>query len=151
MNQETTNAEKTYRTALSVWAALLLSQVMFIVMLFFIKPELFRFDFSRPLLGDNAMAVGLIMLLCINNVVLSFVFRRKYLRQAEAIQSPQQAQTAIVVGCAMAESVSLFGMVLAFAFDYPYFFIFFILGIGTTLLHFPRREEIHAASYRRSV
>jgi len=128
-----------------------MSQLTFVLLLFVIKPELFRLDFGRPLLGENAVAIGLIMLLCGNNLVLSFVFRRKYLKQAEALQSPQHAQTAIIIGCAMAESVSLFGLVLAIAFDYPYFFIFFILSIAATLLHFPRREEIQAASYRQSV
>jgi hypothetical protein len=54
----------------------------------------------------------------------------------------------MIVGCALCESVSLFGIMLAFVADYQYFFLWFILGIGSMIFHFPRRDNLIAASYK---
>jgi len=41
------------------------------------------------------------------------------------------------------------GIVLAFAFAYQYFFAWFALGIIGILLHYPRRDDIVSASYKK--
>jgi hypothetical protein len=38
---------------------------------------------------------------------------------------------------------------LAFVADYQYFFLWFILGIGATIFHFPRRDNLIAAGYKK--
>ncbi|MBL8180127.1 MAG: hypothetical protein JNL64_00780 [Blastocatellia bacterium] len=143
------SAEQSYRTLLIIWAALLFSQFMFVVLIWFSKPELFKFDFSQPLLGDNAVIVGVFAMLSFSDIVISLILRKKTLERSVAEQSIPLVQTAMIIGCALSEAISLFGVMLAFAFNYQYFFVFSILGVIGILLHFPRRSDVHAASYRQ--
>ena len=46
------------------------------------------------------------------------------------------------------ESITMFGLLLAFVVDYQWFFLWFLLGIGATILHYPSRKNIDAASYK---
>ena len=131
-----------------IWLALLVSQMMLTVVIFFAKPEVFRFDLSKSLLGEIPMMTIMFALLAISNLVLSFVFNRKYVNQAIAEQKPALVQTAMILACALCEAISLFGVVMAFAFSYQYFFLWIALGNLGTILHFPKRDNLIAASYR---
>jgi F0F1-type ATP synthase membrane subunit c/vacuolar-type H+-ATPase subunit K len=148
MNQNL-NVEKQYQTLAVIWFALLVSQLMFLVLLFFVKREIYSFDFSRPPLSENAPVIIAFAVLGISAVLISFVLRKIFLARAINGQKPAMAQTALVVGCALCEATTLFGLVLAFAFNYQYFFLWFALGIVGIILHFPRRENLIAASYKR--
>lgn len=149
-NPRKMNVEQAHRTLVIVWFALLASQILFLPLIYFTKPEVFKFDFSKPLLGADAMIIIVFAMLAISNFVLSFVLSRKNLNQAVAGQNIGLVQTAMITGCALCESISLFGMVLVFAYSYQYFFLWFALGILGTLLHFPKRDNLIAASYKRS-
>lgn len=149
MQNQNSNVEGQYRTLTIVWFALLVSQLLLLVVIYFAKPEVFRFDFSKSLLGENALMTGMFALLAISNLVMSFVLSRKYLNQAIAERKPALVQTATIIGCALCEAISLFGVVMAFAFSYQYFFLWFALGILGTILHFPKRDNLIAASYKR--
>lgn len=146
---ENLNIEQSYRTLVIIWFALLVSQVMLLVVIFFAKPEVLKFDLSKPLLGENAMIIIIFALLAISNLVMSFVLSRKNLKQAIAEQKIGLVQSAMIIGCALCEGISLFGVVLAFAFSYQYFFLWIALGIFGTILHFPKRDNLIAASYKR--
>lgn len=143
------NAEQSYKTIMLIWLALLASQAMFVVVIFFAKPEVFRFDFSRPLFGDNAPVVIGFALLAVTNFGLSFVMKKRAFEQAVEKQQIAYVQTGLILACAFCEAISLLGMVLAFAFSYQYFFVWFALGILGFLLHFPRRDDVIAASYKK--
>lgn len=143
------NVEQSYKTLLIIWAALLFSQFALVGMIWFARPELFRFEFTQRLLGDNAVIVGLFAMLSVSDIVISLIIRRKTLERSVAEQSIPLVQTAMIIGCALSEAISLFGVMLAFAFNYQYFFLFSILGVIGILLHFPRGSDVHAASYRQ--
>jgi len=149
MQNQNQNVEGQYRIMAIIWFNLLISQLLLLVVIFFAKPEVFKFDFSKPLLGDNGMIIVIFALLAISNLMLSFVLSKKYLNQAIAEQKTALVQTAMIIACALCEAVSLFGVVLAFAFSYQYFFLWFALGILGTILHFPRRDNLIAASYQK--
>jgi hypothetical protein len=138
-----------YRTLVILWLALLVSQALLLVVIYFAKPEIYKFDFSKPLLGENALMIIVLALVSIFNLVLSFALRKKLLNQATTGQNVAFVATAVIVGCALCEAISLFGVVLVFAFSYQYFFLWFALGILGTILHFPKRENLVAASYKK--
>src|SRR5687768_8626789 len=149
MNTPKPNLVAQYQTLVIIWAALLFSQVLFVVLLVFTKSNLFRFDFSAsPLEPSASMILGLggAALVCF---VLSFGFKRRLLERAIEEQSIAQVQSGLIIALALCEAVSLFGLVLAFAFDYPYFFLWFVLGILGMLLHFPRQTDLLAAGYKQ--
>jgi F0F1-type ATP synthase membrane subunit c/vacuolar-type H+-ATPase subunit K len=149
--QPNTNVETQYRTMTILWAALLMSQFLFLVMIFIVKPELYRFDFSKPLLPENAAVVIIALaVLGISTFLMSFVFKSKLLKEAVDKQSTGQVQTALILACAFCEATTLFGLVLAFAFNYQYFFLWFALGILGFIMHFPKRDNLIAASYRKT-
>lgn len=143
------NAEQAYRTLMLIWVALLASQFMFLVVIFFAKPEVFKFDFNKPLFGENAVIVIAFAFLAITNFALSFIMKKRSFEQAIEKQQIAYVQTGLILACAFCEAISLLGMVLAFAFSYQYFFVWFALGILGFLLHFPRRDDVIAASYKK--
>jgi len=118
MQNQNPNVEQQYRMLAIIWFALLVSQLMFLVVLFFAKREIYRFDFSKPPLGENPMMTIIFAALGLSMFLMSFVLRKKFLGQAINEQKTELVQTALVVGCALCEAVTLFGLVLAFAFNY---------------------------------
>ncbi len=149
------NIETQYTTLVIIWAALLMSQVLFLLMVYLTRPQLFRFQFTQPLLSDSSGATGSTGALIIGfaaaavtAVLFSFAFKRRLNERAVAAQDPAQVQAGLVIALALCEASSLFGLTLAFAFDYQYFFIWITLGVIATILHFPKRDALHAAGYK---
>lgn len=132
-----------------IWAALLVSQLLFVLMLVLTKPNLFRFDFSKPIAGaSGAMVLGFAVA-AVTAVGFSFAFRKRLNERAVAAQDTGQVQSGLIIALALCEASSLFGLTLAFAFDYQYFFLWIGLGVLGMILHFPKRDELHAASYKK--
>ena len=132
-----------------IWGAMLLSQIILLVVVYFAKPEVYKFDFNKPLLGDNAPLVIAFAVIAISNLVLSFVMKKRSIQQAVEKQQIALVQTGSILAYAFCEATSLLGIVLSFAFSYQYFFVWFALGIIGIILHFPRRDDVIAATYKR--
>lgn len=150
MENQKINVEQMYRGLLMIWFALVFSQFLFLLIAYIVKPNLFRFEFNQPFLGENTIIVLIFILVAFTNIAISFFLRKKYAAQAVAEQNVSYVQTAMIAGCALCEAVSIFGLMLAFVADYQYFFLWSILGIGATLFHFPRRDELIAATYKKT-
>lgn len=148
MGSEKINPEQAFMSMMVVWFALVVSQGLFLVLAFFIKPELLRFDFSQPLLGGDAVVIGVLAVVSLSIFAASFVMRKRFITQAIDGQRVELVQTAMIVGCSMCEAVSIIGLFLAVANDYRYFFIFSGLGIVGTALHFPKRNDVQAATFK---
>ena len=137
-----------YETLVIIWGALLASQVLFLLVVYVLKPHLFAFDFSSSFFGKHGIVPVLFAAAAIAAFVLSFVLRNQHIRRAVIDQDAGCVQTGLVLGCALCELSSLLGLVLAFVFDYPYFFFWIALGIIGVLCHFPRRNTLDAAGYK---
>jgi hypothetical protein len=140
--------EQSYQTLIIIWASLLMSQLVFVGIVFVVKPELLSLDLRAPVLGPNGVIVVVLAVISLVDFILSIVLRRKHLEMSVAEQNVALVQTAMIIGCALAEAISLFGLLLAFAFDYPYFYLFSAFGVLAVIFHFPRRSDVHAASYK---
>lgn len=143
------NVEQLYRTSLIVWSAFLISQSVFFMVLYAAKPELLKFDFSQPFIGENFVIVAAFGFMAILNLFVGLFLKIQAVHKAIEEQNPKQLQTAMILGLAFCESVSIFGFVLAMGFNYQYFFIWSILAVIGILLHFPRRQNFHAAVYKK--
>lgn len=137
-----------YETLVIIWGALLTSQLLFLVLVYMIKPELFTFDLSQPFFGKHPVVVVLFAVAAVAVFILSFVLRNQHMRRAVVDQDASCVQTGLVLGCALSEISSFLGVVLAFVFDYYYFFFWIALGIVGVLCHFPRRNNLLAAGYK---
>lgn len=150
MQNENQNPNAQYQTLVVIWGAILMSQFMLLVIIFLTKPELFKFDFSKPLLGgENTIIIIVLAILGISTFLMSFVLSKKILAQAIREQKTALVQSSMIIGVALCEAASLFGVVIAFIADYQYFFAWFALGILGMLLHFPKRDDLFAASYKK--
>ena len=147
---ENQTLQQEYRTLKLIWFVLLFSQAMFLIVLFTAKPEVFRFDSAAPFLsGENSIFVAVFASLAITNLALSFIIKKRCLQPAAEKQETQYVRLGLIIGCAFCESISVMGMILAFAFSYQYFFLWFLLGIIGIVLHFPKRTDLMAASYKK--
>lgn len=131
-----------YKTLVVLWGALLGSQALFLGLVYALKPELFTLDFSQPLLGKHPIVIVLFAAAAITVFVLSFMLRNQHMRRAVIDQDAGCVQTGLLLGCALSEIASVLGMVLAFVFDYQYFFLWIALGLIGVLFHFPRRQNL---------
>jgi hypothetical protein len=138
-----------YQTLVIIWGGLLMSQFLFLVMLFLVKNELFQFRFDQPLTGQSAAMILGFAVVALTCVGFSFAFKKRFLERAVAEQKPELVQTGLIIAIALCEASSLLGMCLAFAFDYQYFFAWFVLGIAGILAHFPKQNDLLAAGYKR--
>ncbi|MBA3352209.1 MAG: hypothetical protein H0U23_07270 [Blastocatellia bacterium] len=137
-----------YQTLVVIWFALLASQILFLVLVFFAKPELFAFDRSTPLLAGQPVITLVFAALAIVFVILSFVMSQQHMRRAIQDQDAGCIQTGLVLGCALSEVPSILGLILAFFFDHPYFYVWIAVGALGVLLHFPRKGNLDAARYK---
>ncbi len=149
MNEPKPNLVAQYQTLVVVWASLLMAQLMFLVVLFFTRRELFEFRFDQPIEAQSGAMILGFAVVAITCVGFSFAFKRRFFERAVEQQKPELIQSGMIIAIALCEAASLIGMSLAFAFDYQYFFAWFILGIVATLLHFPKQNDLLAAGYKQ--
>ena len=137
-----------YKTLVIIWLVLLLSQLMFLAVTYFVKPHLFSIDLSNPLLGDKPLITLSFIASATIFFVLSFVLARQHIKRAERDQDAGCVQTGLVLGCALSEVPSILGMLLAFVWEYQFFFLWIAMGFIGILLHFPRKSSLDAATYK---
>lgn len=140
-----------YNNLIIIWFGLFSSQFVFLVVIYFIQPTLFEFDFSKPVLDQNAALVIGFLMVGVMNVAISLLLKKKFLDQSVAEQNPAFVQTAMIVGCALCEVASLLGFMLAFIAEYQYFFIWFVIGMVGMLLHIPLRKSLMNASFKKEL
>jgi hypothetical protein len=150
MQRHSQELDNRFRTMMTIWVVLLLSQFMFVGAVLALKGHAFTIDTGQPPLGDEPIIPIVFGILAISNLGLSFFFRKRSLEQAIAEQKPGHVQTGLIIACALCESISILGVVLAVAFGYQYYFIWLALGIIGIFLHFPRRKHLLDASFSRS-
>lgn len=141
--------DQKYRTLAVLWLILLFSQVLFIVVIYSAKSELFTVQSGQPLLGENPPIVIGAAFLALTNFAISFIMRKKAIERGIVEQKPQYVQTALILGAAFCEAISIIGLVLAIAFGYQYFYVWLIVGFVGIFLHFPRRKHLYDASVQK--
>ncbi len=142
------NVKVKYETLVVIWFALLFSQLMFLGIIYLLKPELFDLSSAGPLLSDQPLIIIAFAVGAIAFFALSQVLSGQHLRRAVQDQDQTCVQTGLVLGCALSEVSSLLGVILALVFEYHYFFLWIGLGALGILLNFPRKSALAAASYK---
>lgn len=149
MNNKKPTLVEQYQILVIIWASLLVSQVLFVVMLFVIKSELFRFEFTQSPLAPSWPMILAFAVAALTCFFLSFSFKKRFIERAAAEQKPELMQNGMIMALALCEASSLIGLCLAFAFDYQYFFFWFAVGILGILLHYPKQGDLLAAGYKK--
>lgn len=146
-NPKVPTVEQVYRTNIILWAAMLASQLMLLVVLYFAKPELFKLSSTAGFSTAINPIVFILAFLGLVTFALSFVLKARFLKLAIENRTVGLIQTGQILAYALCEATSLFGLVAAFAFSFSLFFVWFVAGIIGILLHFPRRDSFQAAAF----
>lgn len=146
-NPKLPTVEQVYRTNLILWAAMLMSQLMLFIVLYFAKSELFNMTRAANFSNGINPVIFVLAFLGLATFVLSFVLKARFLKFAIENRAVGLVQTGHILAYALCEATSLFGLVAAFAFNFSLFFAWFIVGIVGLLLHFPRRDSFQAAAF----
>lgn len=146
-----TEIDHKYRTLRIIWLILLFSQLLFIGVVYSVKADVFAAEGHESLVATDSPIVIGAAFLAVMNLVISFVISRKAIERGIAEQKPEYVQTALVIGCAFCEAVSIIGLLLAFVFEYPYFYLWLIAGLVGIFFHFPRRQNLLDASAARKL
>ena len=146
MNETNTNIEQIFTSSLTAWGAITFSQVMLLVLIYVIKPELLAFDTGKLFAGENAVIVIGLAFAAVVLVAVSFFVKRHFYAIAMAMRKPGQLMTGTLVAVAVCEGASMLGLLTVFVFDNPYFFLWIGLGLFGSLLHFPQRSAFYDAA-----
>ena len=134
---------KQYQTMLTLWFALLMSVVMYVVFVQIAAPPIANAE--NP--GNSPLIIGLTVLGAMF-VLVSFVVKRKLLDQSVEKQDLAMVQKAMIVALALCEVSALLGLLERFVFGNREYYLLFILAALGDLFHFPRRSQLEAASYK---
>lgn len=146
---QNSNVEHQLRVTKIVWVIFLVSQVSFLAALFLAKPEFFKINSGDSFLGETPIIPVLFAVAALFDLALSFFLKSLAIKKAIEEQNLKLVQSAVILGLAFCEAISIMGLVLAFAFNYKYFFLWFALGIFGIILHYPKRENFSAVNYKK--
>jgi NADH:ubiquinone oxidoreductase subunit 2 (subunit N) len=135
---------KRYRTMLVLWFALLMSQTMYFLFSLFVTHNIS----NEP---NNATRAPLIIALTAVStlfVIVSFPVKNKLLERSVEKQDLTLVQKAMVVAIAMCEVSALLGLLEHFVVGNREYYLLFLLAAGGMVLHFPRRIQLEAATYK---
>jgi hypothetical protein len=149
-----------YQTLVVIWFALLMSQVLFLVVVYAAKPELLaatppsdNFSVAAPAVtdffGDKPLITFAFAASALIFFALGLILSRQHIRRAVRDSDASCVQTGLVLGCALSEIPSILGLILAFGFEYPYFYLWMALGAFGIILNFPRKSNLDAATYKQ--
>lgn len=125
----------------TLWLALVLSVVMYFVFTIFVGR-------SEYLNLNNTLSLTLIVV-ALSTVLISFLLKNKLVNRAIEQQQVPMVQQAYVVTWAIAEVGALLGLLDFFVTGNPYYYVPMLIAGAGQLLHFPRREHVENAAFKR--
>jgi|GEM_PF-1035358 len=149
-NKASDNVTDRYRSLILIWSGLVVSQLMFVIVIYFVSPQLFTGNMLQADAGDSSPITIAALMVCLGTWITGSILKKRNYAAAAALNEPNRIQAGLIVGCAFAEVSSIIGIFFAMALDYQHFFIFNAIGVLGTLLHFPSRSAIDAAFFKRS-
>lgn len=139
--QQDNNVEARLRTMRTLWFALLASLPMYLAFT--------SFAMQHGQATNNNWLSFVFAGVATFMVILSFAVKQKLLRRAVEIQDIKLVQPAFVVAWAMCEVSALLGVVeYVMAGTRDYIVLFLLSAVGM-LLHFPTRQHLINASYKK--
>lgn len=132
-----TNVDLQYRTLLILWAALLMSTVIYVFMTFFL---------ARPAAAENPTLTIALYAMSFLMVVASFVMKSRFVSRSVDLQDMRLVRVGSVIAWAMCEAAALFGLIDFFVTQDRYYIVVMAIGFLGILAHMPRRSQLFAAS-----
>lgn len=142
-NQMQDKIELRLRTMRILWLSLFLSVVIYYALTLFVK--------HPPNAQSNDILFPVLVAIALPTILISVLVKHKIITRAIELQRVQLVQQGYIVALALAEVPALLGLLAYFATDNRYYPILFIIAVGGQLLHFPRRDHVISASFKRGM
>jgi hypothetical protein len=133
---------KRYQTLIVLWFAMLMSVVMYFVFTLVAPPGAYSPP-NRSLFILGLTALGTVL------VIVSFPVKAKLLERSVEQQDLVLVQKALIVACAICEACVLLGVLEFFLIGNREYCLLLLIGGAGIALHFPRRSQLEAASYKK--
>lgn len=132
--------ELQHRTMLILWLAFLMTIVMYMFLTFVIPQQQTA---SNRLLTVIFSAISMVA------VGLSFVVKKKFFARAVEQQQTGLVTTGFIVAMALCEVAALLGLVDFMVAGDRYFYLLMAVSFIGLALHFPKRQDLEAANYKK--
>ena len=146
------NPEARLRTMRIIWASFLLSVGIYALIAYFARPSDESPVSASESLGIGASAGGYSVLILVlfalglTTVAASFLVKQAFANRAVREQNTAVLQTGFILSVVLCEMAALFGLLGLFADGNPFAYLLFVVAAAGIVLHFPRREDVVAAS-----
>lgn len=130
------------RTLRTLWLALFFSVGFYYVLTLFVR----RNENAVP---NNTLSITLVMV-ALSATLISFIVKNKLLARAVEQQQVQMVQQAYVVAWAINDVAALLGFLDFLMSGNRYYYVPFLIAAAGQLLHFPRREHVENAAFKRT-
>jgi hypothetical protein len=141
VNQQIT-IEARHRTLLTLWFALTVSIGMFF--LFTILRPLPEQATPNPVLSLTFLVVGMLA------VIASYLIKQWFLARSVHEQNVMLVHMGMVVAGAISEVAAILGVMDYLLTGHRHYYVLLIVSLIGSLLNFPRRSHLEAASYKSS-
>ena len=131
-----------YPKMVVLWCAQLMSLGALFMLSAFLGGNVGSEAFGEP----NTVLVVAITALGTFLVGASFAVKRKFLERSVERQDIELVHRAFVIAAAMCEISAMLGLIERFVLNDPYYFVLFLIAGAGIVFHFPRRENLVAAS-----
>lgn len=129
-----------YRTLMILWFILLMNLGVLFVVTLFLGPQ-------RPETNSEDSIVPIVFAaVAVFCVIASFAIKRRLLALSIEKQDIRLVQQALIISFALCEASALIGLVQHFTFGGRYYYVLFALAALGFVFHFPKREQLVAAS-----
>lgn len=129
-----------YRTMVTLWFGLFFSIVMFFLFAFMISP-------SEDVRENRTVSLVLAVIGTLS-VIASFFVKQRILSQAVERQNVAMVQSGMIVAAALSEVAAILGLVDYLFTGNRLYYLLMIVAIIGSLLNFPKRNHLLAASYK---
>ena len=127
----------------TIWIAMLTSTGFYYAFTFFVK----RPEDVEP----NSTLFLVLVGIAVSTVLISFPVKNKLISQAIEQQHVPLVQQAYIVAWALSEIPALLGLLDFYLTGNRYFYVLFLIAVFAQLLHFPRREHVIHASFKKPI
>ena len=120
-----------------IWIIVLVSQFLLLLMTYFVIPDVISGNGT-----ENQFVSYVLSGIAATALFASFIIRTVLISFAKKQRTFWLILLAAFLGITICEAVTLLGLMSAFVTRFPYFYIFIIVGIAGTVLHFPSRSTL---------
>lgn len=131
--------ELQHRTMLILWLAFLMTIAMYMFLTFIIP---------RQETSTNRLLTVVFSAISVFTVGLSFAVKKKFFARAVEQQQTSLVTTGFIMAMALSEVAALLGLVDFMVAGDRYFYLLMAISFVGLALHFPKRQDLEAASWR---